>query len=91
MKTVATLIALSSALMLSAPVLAEPFNDRGFDIVAQAPLGSSGAGWPVRAALAAYNEQGDNFVVSAPAGSQAPRMAVMVAERGFNERGFNAI
>ncbi len=91
MKTIVSLIALTSALALSAPVLAESFNDRGPDVIAQAPLGSTGANQPTQATLAAYNERGVNFVISAPVGSQTPRAEVMVAERGFNERDSKAI
>ncbi len=85
------MLAVAATLAASAVVQAQPFNERGEDFIAAAPLGSPLPRSAVVAELNGYNERGEDFIAAAPLGSSLPRSAVVAELNGYNERGADIV
>lgn len=77
---------LSSTLILSTNLAAEPFNDRGTYWLRAASSGSDASYPPVDPSIEGFKNRGTNWIVVAPAGSDTSREPVNPTPSGFNDK-----
>ncbi len=87
MKLSALVLTLSTGLAISHAAVAESFNDRGENWVANPQSNATVKTAPVAATLEAYVERGENWIVKIRTDSAKPRLQIVASPNGFNERG----
>ncbi len=87
MKLSALVVALSTGLAISHGAVAESFNDRGENWVANLQRSATVKTAPVVATPEAYVERGKNWIVKIRTDSSKLRLQFVASLNGFNERG----
>ncbi len=87
MKLSALVVALSTGLVISHGAVAESFNDRGENWVANLQLSATVKTAPVVATPEAYVERGEDWLAKVKTDAGKPRLQFAVSLNGFNERG----
>lgn len=80
------LIGLSSTLLAGAPLMAEPFNDRGDLFASTAPAGQQEPGERVSPTSNRFNERNGFFTAESPSGSARPQPPVAATPESFISR-----
>lgn len=79
-------LALVSTLALG-PVMAEPFNERGENFIANIKISLHTKRQPVIVEFGSFTERGEDFNATAPVGSYNRYAPVVAESNSFNERG----
>ncbi len=87
MKLSALVLSLSAGLAIGNAAVAESFNDRGENWVANLQRSATVKTAPVAATPEAYVERGENWIVKVGTDFDKPRLRVVASLNGFNERG----
>ncbi len=87
MKLSALVVALSTGIAISHGAVAESFNDRGENWVANLQRSATVKTTPVAATPEAYVERGEDWLAKVKTDAGKPRLQFAVSLNGFNERG----
>ncbi len=87
MKLSALVLVLSTGLAISHGAIAESFNDRGGNWVANPQRSATVKNAPVAATPEGYVERGENWIVKIGTDAGKPRLQFVASLNGFNERG----